>query len=201
MAAETARRMPWADRHAQLLLAAASAFREGGFAGTSMEAVAERAGVTRLIVYRHFESKDGLYREVLQSVTAELRERIEPDQQSEVIPVLVEIAAEQPDAFRLLWRHARHEPEFAADAELFRLVAAEFAQSIIERFIDDPVTLRWGSATLVAYLHDGICNWLDLGDVDDHGAFTERLRAGARAMVVAWASPSSGASTDVDSSG
>ena len=191
MAAETARRMPWADRHDQLLRAAASAFREGGFAGTSMEAVADRAGVTRLIVYRHFESKESLYREVLQSVTSELRERIEPDEPAEVIPVLVDIAREQPDAFRLLWRHARHEPEFAADAELFRLVAAEFAQSIIERYIVDPSTLRWGSATLVAYLHDGICNWLDLEEHHDdahrHEAFVERLRAGARALVVAWA--------------
>ena len=190
MAAETARRLPWADRHVQLLGAAASAFLEGGFAGTSMEAVAERAGVTRLIVYRHFEGKDALYREVLQSVTTQLRERIEPGQGPEVIPVLVEVASEQPDAFRLLWRHARHEPEFAADAELFRLVAAEFAHSIIEQFIDDPATLRWGSATLVAYLHDGICNWLDdrgRGDVADRADFTVRLRAGARGLVAAWA--------------
>src|SRR5215207_5909723 len=66
------RRMPRAQRQAQLLTAAASAFVRGGFDGTSMEDVAEASGVTRLIVYRNFGSKEELYRAVLASVTERL---------------------------------------------------------------------------------------------------------------------------------
>jgi AcrR family transcriptional regulator len=183
----TTRRLPRAARHAQLVRAASSAFLEGGYAATSMDAVAERAGVTRLIVYRHFDSKAALYREVLESVTAQLRERVDRSRPGDITARLVEVAREQPDAFRLLWRHARHEPEFAAEAELFRLTAAGFAHDIIGRFVSDGDTLRWASATLVDHLHDGICNWLDNGDPVRDAEFADRLHAGARALVAAWA--------------
>lgn len=187
MADVSARRLPRAERHAQLVRAAASAFLERGYAGTSMESVAEQAGVTRLIVYRHFDNKSALYREVLDTVTSQLRDRVDVDESRSVAGVLVAVARDQPDAFRLLWRHARHEPEFAAEAELFRLVAAEFAHAVIGQFIADQLTLDWASATLVDHLHDGICNWLDRGDPAHDAEFAERLRSGARALVLAWA--------------
>jgi AcrR family transcriptional regulator len=187
MADVSTRRLPKAERHAQLVRAAASAFLERGYAGTSMESVAERAGVTRLIVYRHFENKSALYRAVLDTVTSQLRDRVDVDEAASVTGILVEVARDQPDAFRLLWRHARHEPEFSAEAELFRLVAAEFAHAVIGRYIADQITLDWASATLVDYLHDGICNWLDHGELADDTEFAERLRAGSRALVLAWA--------------
>src|SRR4051812_50069115 len=65
------------ERQAQLLSAAATAFAHAGFAGTSMEDVAATAGVTKLIVYRHFDSKDELYRAVLTQVATRLREEFE----------------------------------------------------------------------------------------------------------------------------
>ena len=56
------------ERHASILHGAASAFAKSGFASTSMEDVAEACGVTKLIVYRHFDSKEELYRAILQRV-------------------------------------------------------------------------------------------------------------------------------------
>ena len=49
------------DRIASILAAAARAFAVGGFAATSMEDIAAEAGVTKLIVYRHFATKQELY--------------------------------------------------------------------------------------------------------------------------------------------
>ena len=71
--------LPRAERRAQLLTAAATAFVRGGFDGTSMEDVAEQAGVTRLIVYRIFATKEDLYRAVLESVTDRLRDEVSPE--------------------------------------------------------------------------------------------------------------------------
>ena len=62
------------ERQAPILRAAAAAFARTGFAGTSMDDVAAEAGITRLIVYRHFDSKEDLYRAVLERVTDRLRE-------------------------------------------------------------------------------------------------------------------------------
>ncbi len=179
-------RLPRAERRAQLVRAAGAAFLAGGFDGTSMEAVAEHAGVTRLIVYRNFESKESLYRAVLTAVTERLRDEFEPPHPSEITPVLLLVAREQPDAFRLLWRHARHEALFAAEAEQFRLAAADYADTIIGPFIDDPALRRWAAAAVVDHLHEGICIWLDTGDPSRDDEFARRLRLGTRALVAAW---------------
>ena len=61
-------------RRAAILRAAAAAFAERGFADTSMDDVAAAAGITRLIVYRHFDSKEALYAAVLQHVRDRLAE-------------------------------------------------------------------------------------------------------------------------------
>src|SRR5262249_48099601 len=60
------RLLPRAERRAALLHAAARVFARAGFAHTSLEEIAAAAGVTRLIIYRHFDSKEVLYRAVLQ---------------------------------------------------------------------------------------------------------------------------------------
>ena len=55
-------------RRMALLAAAAEAFAHAGYAATSMDEIAATAGITKLIVYRHFESKEVLYRAVLEQV-------------------------------------------------------------------------------------------------------------------------------------
>jgi AcrR family transcriptional regulator len=176
-------------RRAQLIEAAASAFVEGGFDGTSMEMVAERAGVTRLIVYRHFESKHALYCAVLESVVGPLREGYVPGRPGGVGALLMRVARAHPDGFRLLCRHARNEPTFAKQAAAFRQIAADFAADAIRAHIADPDIRRWGAATIVDYLYGGICEWLDSGDRQRDDQFATTLQAGARAMIAAWADP------------
>ncbi len=45
----------------QIVLGAVAEFRENGFAGTSMDSVAQRAEVSKRTVYNHFSSKDELF--------------------------------------------------------------------------------------------------------------------------------------------
>lgn len=49
-----------AEREAQILDAAVAVFTERGYAHASMDAVAERVGVTKPVLYTHFGSKEGL---------------------------------------------------------------------------------------------------------------------------------------------
>ena len=65
-------RLPRAARRAQIIETAAGAFLKAGFDSTSMDEVAEAAGISRLLIYRNFETKKHLYRAVLASVTDEL---------------------------------------------------------------------------------------------------------------------------------
>ena len=48
----------------KLLVAAAAAFRQDGFAATSIEAVARRLGATKGLVYHHYRSKNDLFFDV-----------------------------------------------------------------------------------------------------------------------------------------
>jgi AcrR family transcriptional regulator len=59
-------------RRAAIIHGAAEAFARSGYAATSMEDVAAASGITKLIVYRNFESKETLYRAVLESVSTRL---------------------------------------------------------------------------------------------------------------------------------
>ena len=64
-------RMPRAQRRTQLLELATRVFTEKGFQSTSMDDIAAAAGVTKPVLYQHFDSKETLYVEVL-DIIAEL---------------------------------------------------------------------------------------------------------------------------------
>ncbi len=186
-----------------------------GFDGTSMDDVARSAGVTRLIVYRIFTSKEELYRAVLEQVTARLGEEFDaivgeaadhqpvgragrghdvpPDRatgqagRGHAAAALLRVAREDPDAFRLLWLHAAHEPPFAAYHREFRTVADARAADLIRPYLADPTLRAWAAPTLVAHLYDGVIAWLDRGRPEQDEAFVAAMSRGVRALVAAWA--------------
>src|SRR5580704_303425 len=111
--------LPRVERRASIIRGAARAFASAGFAQTSMEDVADACGVTKLIVYRHFDSKEDLYREILQEVFEHLGEELRSELAEPTLTglgprTLLTVARQEPDAFTLLWRHAAREPQFAA---------------------------------------------------------------------------------------
>jgi len=53
--------VPRADREAQIVRAACEVFGTEGYAGTSVAAVAARAGISKPLVYQYFGSKEGLF--------------------------------------------------------------------------------------------------------------------------------------------
>lgn len=55
------RRLTRGERREQLLQAAMEAFVEAGYHATAMDDIAERAGVSKPVLYQHFESKHDLY--------------------------------------------------------------------------------------------------------------------------------------------
>ena len=60
------RRHDSAATRAAILAAAERIFAEGGLAGARTDAIAETAGVNKALLYYYFQSKDGLYRAVLE---------------------------------------------------------------------------------------------------------------------------------------
>src|SRR5262245_27559995 len=124
-------------RREALLQVAAHVFAHSGFAATSMDDIATAAGVSKLVVYRHFETKEGLYRAVLERVFERqvelfLGNLAQGLQAAGSTRALLDVAREWPDGFRLLWRHAVREPQFAEYASELRNTAVTAARNVVE---------------------------------------------------------------------
>lgn len=106
--------MTGAQRREQLLEVARSIFAERGYEATSIEEIAQRAKVSKPIVYEHFGGKEGIHAVLVDREMKSLLERITSTLKSGKPAVMLEGAAsallsyieEQPDGFRVLVRDA-----------------------------------------------------------------------------------------------
>ncbi|MDQ1437251.1 MAG: hypothetical protein QOK43_880 [Acidimicrobiaceae bacterium] len=105
-------RLPAARRRRQLLDVALRSFADRGFHQTSMDDVAEAAGVTKPVLYQHFASKRDLYLELLDDVGGRMMDAIAkavaaahgPRQQVEAgFGAYFRFVADEADAFQLLF--------------------------------------------------------------------------------------------------
>ena len=101
-------------RRPEVLDAALKLFLKGGYDGTSMQAVATEAGVTKPVVYACFDSKDELFRSLLrreeQRILAEIQGAFEEADLSDPETTLTEgfigflrAVGESPDVYRLVF--------------------------------------------------------------------------------------------------
>jgi AcrR family transcriptional regulator len=177
-------------RRSAVLQAAAAAFAHGGYAATSMDEIAAAAGVTKLIVYRHFGAKETLYRAVLEQVferqvelfLSNLAQGLQAEGSTQA---LLAVAREWPDGFRLLWRHAAREPQFGDYALHLRDVAVSAAREVVAPFLPHEFA-EWAAQTLFDHLVDAVLDWLDHGTEDHDPDFIVMETAALQATVVAW---------------
>jgi AcrR family transcriptional regulator len=157
-----------------------------------MAHAAPQAGVTRLIVYRIFETKEALYTAVLESATELMATEFADidltatTRSPRVVDRLLAVGRQRPEAFRLLWRHAAHEPDFAEFTVAFRKVVDDYALILLQPFVPQRY-LPWAAQTATAHVFEGICAWLDVGDPADDEGFRQRHTDGIRAIITAWA--------------
>jgi AcrR family transcriptional regulator len=179
------------SRRAAILRASAQAFAERGFADTSMDDVAAAAGITRLIVYRHFDSKDALYAAVLQHVRDRLAEEGAVGVgrgESAAVRALLTVGREDAAGVTLLLRHAAREPRFASYADEFREEIITYSEELMHRaHAPKRVRSRWAAETLVSFVFDALLHWLEDGDPARDREFLERVDASLPALVAAWA--------------
>lgn len=161
------KRMRRPERRAQILDAATRAFARAGFAATSLDDIAAEAGLTRVMLYRHFESKADMYRSVLDRACARLAESAGGDTFDEdSLPALIRAASADPDAFRLLFHHAAKEPAFRDLVDTFTMASAEIAQRNLAQLIPAGPWLDWAARVIPAFTTDAVLAWLDAGQPD-----------------------------------
>ncbi|HEY7907887.1 MAG TPA: TetR/AcrR family transcriptional regulator [Thermomicrobiales bacterium] len=188
-------RLPRAERRRQILTVAATAFAEGGFGSVTMEEIASRVGVTRLILYRAFASKEDLYRAILTDTAARITAAMTEAVAAPAAPsgaalrAYITAARQDPAAFMLLFMGAAESP-IGAEIETARrqvreeIVRQALAQAVKEGVTPDPFWSPLVAELTLAIVERGAQWWLDRAPqpaADD--AFVEYVQRGVSGML------------------
>jgi AcrR family transcriptional regulator len=120
------KRMSAPDRREAILGAALEVFAEKGFEGATLGAVAERAGVSKALIYEHFDSKSELTRALLDTFVHDLLGQVaeavagaEPGgpRMRAGVDAFLSFVEDRPEAWRLTFRNL-------ADPGISDLIAA-----------------------------------------------------------------------------
>ncbi|MDX6642136.1 MAG: hypothetical protein QOD76_98 [Solirubrobacteraceae bacterium] len=166
------RKVPRPIREQQILDAAVACFARNGYHATSMDEIAERAGITKPLVYNYFGSKEGLYLAAIERAGDELRDRIltavaAPDTKTQLewgVLAFFRFVLERREGWRMLYREAVSTAPGAkqAVAQIRNRIAALVAQQIKQA--DDAVNDRVraqpdASAHTIIGAAESLANW------------------------------------------
>jgi AcrR family transcriptional regulator len=194
-------RLPAARRKRQLLDVARRSFAERGFHATSMDDVAEAAGVTKPVLYQHFTSKRQLYLELLEDVGGRMLDAIAkavaaadgPRQQVEAgFRAYFRFVADEGDAFRLLFGSGtRRDEEFERAVRQVEDAIADAIAVFIEADID-PEHRRTLAHALVGLAEGTSRDWLaeragSTGSTRPRAAHAQADVLARRVSELAWA--------------
>jgi AcrR family transcriptional regulator len=196
------RRLTADARRRQLFDVALSLFAKHGYAAATMDDIAEAAGVTKPLVYQHFDSKRALYLELMEVFSRELVTRIVkatanaqgPRQQVEQgFAAYFELMVGNEQAFRLLYgRDAPDDPELGESLRRVEETLARAIDSLIDAGLDPEHRLLLAHA-VVGMAEGASRHWLDARqeDPDGPGGQAERdaeaQRLATRLADFAWA--------------
>jgi AcrR family transcriptional regulator len=179
-------RLPANARREQLLEVALTAFARAGYHETSMNEVADAAGVTKPVLYQHFESKRELYQALLDDVGARLVGAITTatdgvesgrEQTQRGFRAYFGWVADHPEAFVLLFGGAsRQDVEFATAVRRFTAEAAQAIAPLIAGGIDDEHRLTLAHA-LVGLSEGASRRLVERGAEFDPDAVADQLSA------------------------
>jgi len=169
-------RLPADERRDQLLDVALEVFASAGFHGASMNDVADAAGVTKPVLYQHFDSKNDLFSALLDEVGRRMRTAIDKATADAVdgkdattlgFRAYFRWVATDLDGFRLLFGGAaRHDAMFAEQVRMITSDAATAIAPLIAADIDDD-TRRLSAHALVGLAEGSSRRLLDRGEPFD----------------------------------
>ncbi len=189
----TQTRMRRPERRAAIIDGAAGAFARGGYAATSMADVAAASGVSHLIVYRHFASKEVLYEAVLERALEVLDQALSDERavgsHGPTPAALLAAARADRSMFEALWRHATREPDFARFADRARDRLRDLTETALAPHVA-AAHLRWAVRATNAYVVEAVLVWVEDGDARYDERFLSATNAALKAGVRSWAKSS-----------
>lgn len=155
------------ERRESILRGAAKAFVANGYDATTLDDIAREAGISRAFLYRHFDSKKEIYLAIIE----DFGKKMHPDQSfyhnarslKDYFEPLIAIAQSEPDAFRLLFRHAAREPAFRTHTEALHLLRQTFIENGLKPLLPDQEDRHFAAALLRDTILSMLLTWIDNG--------------------------------------
>lgn len=164
-------RMPRDQRRAQLIDVALDVFAERSFTQTTMDEIAQRATVSKPVLYQHFENKRALFFTLIDQQLDALRDRItaaiqtvdvtsetaDEDTAYQAVRAIFEFTSDPRGLYRLILDTSMKDPEeVEARKEQFIMEMVEFLSPyILDNSILDPAASKFvtrGIASAVMFL-------------------------------------------------
>lgn len=150
MSARPRQRLPVAERRALIIEAAGRLFGERGYEATRLDEIAAAAGVTKPIVYRHFDSKSDLYLALLDRhrddlagfISAIPAEGSAEERLRAVLEIWLGYVEARSYAWKMLFRDTGGSPEIAARRREVHARARAVLVELIRSLSATPVPRR-----------------------------------------------------------
>ncbi|MBR7743827.1 TetR/AcrR family transcriptional regulator [Phycicoccus sp. BSK3Z-2] len=168
-------RMPRSERRAQLLEAAQAVFVQSGYHAAAMDEIAERAGVSKPVLYQHFPGKLDLYLalldthcDTLEQLVRRALETTEGDNEVRVratVAAYFDFVTREDAAFRMVFESdLTSVPQVRARLDGVEMSCAEAISEVIaeDTGVDDERALLLGSA-LAGMAQVAARHWLAQG--------------------------------------
>ena len=167
-------RLPRDERRGQLLIAASDVFVDRGYHAAGMDEIAERAGVSKPILYQHFSSKLELYLAVLnrhvENLVAGVREalRASTDNRQRLrsaVQAFFDFIDRDGQGYRLIFENDNVvEPQVAAQVQVATESCTDAVFDLVSRDSGlDPHRARMIAVGLVGASVDCARYWVDNG--------------------------------------
>jgi AcrR family transcriptional regulator len=167
-------RMTGRERREQLLDVGREVFAERGFEAASIEEIAQRADITKPVVYEHFGGKEGLYAVIVDREVQRLLDRLTEALDADHPRLMLEQAAlgflsyveEESDGFRILVRDSPVTGTTGTLASLIGDIASQVEYILVEEFSNrgyDPKLAPLYSQALCGMIALAGQWWLDAG--------------------------------------
>lgn len=176
------------QRRSEFMRLGAQAFLEKGLRDATMEDVAEKIGVSKVVLYRYFTSKDDMVDAILAQMVQRLIEvdRLPWTGYEDSIRQSVAVAWEDPAAFVLLARDARYDKAYAHHHfQAWQSIADRLTKAFLDLGVDEAHARMSGEA-MTSYVINAEAYWLEHGRPEDDERFAEWAATGTRALDKAW---------------
>jgi AcrR family transcriptional regulator len=162
---DTKKKLKRDERRVDIVRGAAEAFVKNGYEATNLDDVAKSAGVSRALLYRHFDTKQAIYQAVIDNFLVTFHANVARPPRvklgGDTLAGLVTVAQIDPNGFRLFFRHTVREPGFREYYDSITSKRLSHIEDSLKTYISDAEQRLFKAELIQELIFSTILIWID----------------------------------------